>query len=325
MMASPGHVEVHLVQRRLVVKAAPVPQLVLHLRRRALTDDQAAVDDGQAVTQLVGLLEVLRGEEDRRAPCVDAAHLLPEGEPARRVQAGRGLVQEEDLRLVDEGGGKIEPALHTPRVPLDPSIGGVDQIDELEQCCGPVDGRRPGDAEQAGLEHQQLAAGLAGVESRFLEGDADGPASCVRIGGHVDPGDTRRAGRDRHERRQHPHRGRLAGAVRTEEAEDLASLDLQVHAPDGFDRAAPGGEVLDQLRGLHREGHGATRTTELGDGHCSSACIQPVPSGLTAPGSGPCSDRAEVETHRSCHCGQKTALFEIFGRRGYVTRDAIPG
>ena len=50
-----------------LLQAAALAQLGLELRRRALAHDQAVVDDRQAVAQLVGLLEVLRGEEHGRA------------------------------------------------------------------------------------------------------------------------------------------------------------------------------------------------------------------------------------------------------------------
>ena len=85
------------------------------------------------------------------------------------------------------------------------------------------------------MQDEQLAAGLARVEAGLLEGDADLAAGAVRIAGDVNAGDLRTAGGDRQQRRQHPHGGRLAGAVGAEEAEDLAGVDLQVHAPDGLD------------------------------------------------------------------------------------------
>ena len=51
-------------ERHVEVRAA---DLGLQRRRRALGDDPAGADDPDAVGELVGLLEVLRGQEDRRA------------------------------------------------------------------------------------------------------------------------------------------------------------------------------------------------------------------------------------------------------------------
>ena len=55
-----------------------VPMRPLQLVGRALGDDAAVVDDPDAVGELVGLLEVLRGEEDGHAElAVEPPHLVP--------------------------------------------------------------------------------------------------------------------------------------------------------------------------------------------------------------------------------------------------------
>ena len=53
------------------------------------------VDDGEPVAELVGLLHVVRGEEDGLALAVQLAEDLPQREAALRVEAGGGLVEEE--------------------------------------------------------------------------------------------------------------------------------------------------------------------------------------------------------------------------------------
>src|SRR5215207_10177549 len=72
---APGRVEEHVVEGGFLVAAAALAQVRLQLVRRPLAHDQAAVDDGEAVAELVGLLEVLRREEHRRAVAVDPAKL----------------------------------------------------------------------------------------------------------------------------------------------------------------------------------------------------------------------------------------------------------
>ena len=54
------------------------------------------------------------------------------------------------------------------------------------------------------------------------------------------------------ERRQHADGGRLAGAVRAEEAEDLAFLDVEVDAVDGADVGREAHERLGEDRGQRR-------------------------------------------------------------------------
>ena len=60
----------------------------------------------------------------------------------------------------------------------------------------------------------------------------------LRLAEQVAAGDGGLAAGGRQQRREHAQRGGLAGAVGTEEAEDLAGFDAQVDAGHGFDRAA---------------------------------------------------------------------------------------
>src|SRR3954447_5294825 len=73
-----GRVEEDVVERRLAVELEPIAQLALELLRRALAHDQPAVDDRKAIAELVGLLQVLGGEEHGRPVAVDALDLLPD-------------------------------------------------------------------------------------------------------------------------------------------------------------------------------------------------------------------------------------------------------
>jgi hypothetical protein len=69
------------------------------------------VDDRDAVGQLVGLLQVLGGEQDRDPGPGLRGDLGPHRLPAARVQARGRLVQEDDLGRDDQAGGQVQPAL----------------------------------------------------------------------------------------------------------------------------------------------------------------------------------------------------------------------
>ena len=225
-----------------------VADFVLQRLRRALGDDPAAVDDPDVVGQLVGLLEVLGGEEDGRAFFVQLPHLLPDRLAADRVEAGGRLVEEEDARFVDQRRGEVEAALHPARVGADPAVGGVAQADPVEQAVGalaPAGGRQP---LQGRLQADQLAAGHQRVERRFLQGDADRGAHLARFGDDVVAGDAGPAAGRQQQRRQHPHRGRLAGAVGAEEAVDLALVDREVDPLHGEHLAERALQPLDDDR-----------------------------------------------------------------------------
>ncbi len=100
-------------------------------------------------------------------------------------------------------------------------------------AVGPLRGQSLQPAEQP----EVLAARQVLVDRRVLTGDADELAHCVALVAHVVAEDPRLAAIDRQQRRQHlQHRG-LAGAVRTEHAEDLTLHDGEVDRVHGVIRA----------------------------------------------------------------------------------------
>ncbi len=171
-------------------------------------------DDPDPVGEHVGLLEVLGREEDRRPLAVEGLDLLPDLLAADRVEAGGRLVEEQHPRLVHERRGEVEPAPHPARVGPDPAIGRLAQPDPLEQGVAACAGPRPWRSRAA-----SPAARSARVRSST--GRARPPGGRPRSRGvprrpldDVVPGDPRATRRGAKQRRQHAHRGRLAGAVR---------------------------------------------------------------------------------------------------------------
>ena len=146
----------------------------LQLLRRALGDDARPVDDADAVGELVGLLEVLRREEDRHAQFrVQAPNLVPHARPTQRIESGRRLVEEQDLRVVDERGGEVEPPLHPAGVGRDPVTDGDTDVDERDEFVDTGLAFGPAQAVQAALQIEEFESGLLGVERRLLQGHAD--------------------------------------------------------------------------------------------------------------------------------------------------------
>src|SRR6266566_4477048 len=74
--------------------------------------DLAFVDDADVVG-LFGLLEVMGREEDRRAArAPHFAEVFPQRAAGRDIEAGRGLVEEQDLRIVKQAAHDLELAPH---------------------------------------------------------------------------------------------------------------------------------------------------------------------------------------------------------------------
>ena len=106
--------------------------------------------------------------------------------------------------------------------------------DALEQLLAPARALVPREPMHGGLKPQVLAAREQGVERGLLQRGADG---CAHLRAFADDVVARDAGgsfRRREQRDEHVHGGGLAGAVRAEEAVDLAGGDVEV---DPVDRA----------------------------------------------------------------------------------------
>ena len=111
-------------------------ELVLELERRAVGDDGAVVDDHDVVGELVGFLEVLRGEQQRGAVVHEIAEVRPELDAATGVEPGGRLVEQQHARARHETGAEVEPAGHAARVGLHRAVGSVVQRQPVEGLVG---------------------------------------------------------------------------------------------------------------------------------------------------------------------------------------------
>ena len=128
-------------------------------------DDPALVDDQDPVGQRVGLVEVVGGQEHRRAAArPQALDVLPEVGPRLRVQAGGRLVEEDQRRVVDQAHHDVEAALlaagHVLGHPLPEAL----ELELVEQLPAPL----LGEPARHPVEHpvvHHLVAGAGGART----------------------------------------------------------------------------------------------------------------------------------------------------------------
>ena len=157
----------------------------LELCGRSLGDHLAAVDHGDPVGELVGLVEVLGAEQDRGALGHQRPDDVPDLVARARVEPGRRLVEEHQLRRDHDARGDVEPAPHAAGVVLDEPARRVGDAERLEQLVGPRLGMGALEAEQAADQDQVLAAGQVLVDGGKLAGQADQTAHRIRLGHDV--------------------------------------------------------------------------------------------------------------------------------------------
>ena len=167
--------------------------LGLQCGRRALRDDLPVVDDPDAVGEHVGLLEVLRRQEDGDAVLTgEPLDLRPQRAAALRVQARRRLVEEEDARTVQQREREVQAPLHAAGVPADLAPRGVAQPDAVEQRLAARAALGLREPVQPALEVDVLPAGEEVVERGLLERRADRAADLRAVRRDVEARDEAR-------------------------------------------------------------------------------------------------------------------------------------
>ena len=207
-------------------------------------------------------------------PSSRSERIVSHAAPARRrIEAGRRLVEEDELRVADEREREVEPPLLAARQRPRALVGRLRQAGQRDRLVD-VARRRI----QAGPVRDGLAHGQVPVHAAGLEHDAEPLAQGDRPRSGVEAEHGHAAARARAVALEDLDRRRLAGAVGPEQAEDLA-------APDGEGDAAHGGllavglaQVLDLDR--HVAGHPSPIMATL----CRPSCAAPAStSGPTRP------------------------------------------
>src|SRR6266850_2505386 len=214
-------------------------------------DHLAVVHDGDVVAEPLGLVHVMRRQEDRPAAASQVPDDLPELPPRLGIEARRRLIEEEEIGIADEGAGDGEALLLPARQVGHPGFSLLEEADLLHDLRRgpPFPVERPEQSDR--LLHGQLVGELG-----LLERDAD-PLSQVAVipsppeAEHLDLAAARLE-----DPLEDLDRRRLACAVRPEEPEALARAHLEVEPANGLDRR-PGVVRLAQIAALDGGSHGS--------------------------------------------------------------------
>ncbi len=147
---------------------------------------------------------------------------LPDGDAGDGIEAGGGLVEKKDVRIVDQAAGDFNAAAHSAGECLHLRAAPLDQVDGFEHFGDVLFALGPGDAVELGVDAQVLFDGEVGIAGERLGNDADHAANRVGLFGHIVAGDDGAAGGDRNERGHHADERAFACAVGAEQTEDLA-------------------------------------------------------------------------------------------------------
>ena len=148
-------------------------------------DDPSLVEHDEPVAELLGLVHVVGGEDEADALLLEPEEAVPQDVAGLRVEAGGRLVEQQDLRLVDERAGDRQPAPHAAGERLDALVAALGELGEVEEAGGPLGDDRLRQAEVAAVDEQVLPYGQLGVQCVVLRHDAEARADPPPVGGRV--------------------------------------------------------------------------------------------------------------------------------------------
>ncbi len=217
------------------------------------------VQQAEARTQPLGLVETVRRQDDRFALLPQESDVLRDDLAAEHVQAEGGLVEQQHRRPVDEGAGQVDAL---PLASAQGAAAAVEQFGQAEQTGEVLQfgaGRVGRHGVEVGEEQQHFADAEGLVEAGVGGDQADAALDLIGMVGGVEAGDCRPSAAGRQQAEDHADGGGFAGAVGTEQTVDLAGRDGERQVRDGNDLVAAGQrEALGQVLNMnHRRTPGS--------------------------------------------------------------------
>lgn len=250
---------------------------------RAIGDFLAALEDEDVRADFLEQVEQMGAEDDRRS----VARALEDGvfhpADAEGIEAGERLVEEHDLRGVEQAARDRELLFHAAGELAGKLVGFVGDLELLKKRLR--ERFVVADAVDAGDEIEVLTDGEIIEEPGFVGEERERALGGQRGGGEVVTGDAEGAGAGGNDAGEAAERGGFAGAVGADEAEDFAWANEEGQLADGSEAAVAFGEGLDLDHDWAREAGRRKQYPQASSRENLSNCFRIGPS---SPRSGNC-------------------------------------
>ena len=188
--------------------------IVLELFRIVYDADLAASDNGHPVTELVGLFQVVGGEQNGQPLIlIELSDVVPETLAALDVESQRRFVEKDHLGFVDQRRGDVELAAHAAGVGHHQAIQGIAQFEIFSQLVDALGDLGLGHAVEMALQLKVFSAAEEIIDPGLLRHHADGPAHLFRLGIDIVTGDEDFSLVETAKGGQHSNSRGLAGAI----------------------------------------------------------------------------------------------------------------
>src|ERR1017187_8066380 len=188
-------------------------------------DDAALAEDEDGVGDLLHYFEDVGAVENHALPGGEGMKQAAEDHGGVDVEAGEGLVEDEELGIVEQAGEEEDLLAHALGVPSEPGVAIVPEADEAKELVhfGFEDAAR--DAAQTAGELEVFAAAEVRIEVGLLGDVAEAALEAFEIAADVLTVEEDAPTGGLEQSGEHLDGGTLAGAVGAEIAQDLAGAD----------------------------------------------------------------------------------------------------
>src|SRR5712692_678834 len=209
----------------------------------AVGDELAEINVGDVAAAL-GFIHVVSGYEKRDAMTGKLEEKVPKLTARDGVDAGGGLIEEKQFRLVQHGAAESEALLPATGKLRCQAIQIGREAVELDDFVDTALQARGFQAVDTSVELQVFRDGQVVVEAEILRHIADALADGFRIRGDIETFDKSRTAAERQEAGKHFDDGGFSAAVGAEESEDFAFFDAEADVVDGGEVAESSDEIL---------------------------------------------------------------------------------
>jgi len=218
------------------------------------------------------------GEQDCRALGGEPAQAFPDQVAGLGVEAGGGLIEDQQFGLVYQRAGQGKAPLHAAGERLDAGLVLAFEAGKGEQLGDARADFAFADAEIAGEHDEVFGAGEIRVEAVELGHHAHAGAGFAGLFGHRQAAQTDAAAAGPGQAEGAAQGGGLAGAVGAEQREAFAGTQFQVDAAHDFLCVGATAEAFDEAGDF--QGHQTAGGTVLAkDGRANSLAAQALSSG----------------------------------------------
>src|SRR5712691_3422840 len=220
-------------------------------RRRGVQADEAAVVHEAYAIGALGLVEIGSGDENREPVLNQLVEDRPKITAGNRINAVGWFVQEQHAWLMEQRAHQSQLLLHAAGKFAGRALAERVHAGHAQQARGQLLALAPDDAEQIGIEAHVFIDGQVGIEAEALRHVTDLVLHLIEVAGHIVTDHDRPAFCRVHQAAQQTHSGGLAGAIRANQAEDLALGDFEGEVID----RGHSPEYARQILGLNDAAH----------------------------------------------------------------------